>query len=89
MRKEKKIQRRFLVTECKILACNLADRTTFDDVVRVPGKFDSMEKLNSCINKIYNNSEHVFCSLIEAQIKKPLYEIPVSKFLANAEEISE
>ena len=82
MSKQKYVTRSFTVTECKILACNLADKTTFDDVVEVPGKFTGkMEKLYKEIRRIYDDGNHVFVSLINGEIKKPMKAIPVEVFL--------
>ena len=84
MSKPKYVTRSFTVTECKIIACNLADRSTFEDVVEVPGKFKEFKKLHERIREIYDNDSHVFVSMISAEIKKPIKAIPIDVFLKNA-----
>ena len=81
MSKPKYVTRSFTVTECKIIACNLADRTTFDEVVEIPGKYKEFRKLYDKIREIYDDDSHVFVSLINAEIKKPIKAIPIDVFL--------
>ena len=83
------VTRRFTLTSCRILSMNTEDRTVTETTVEVAGKFKSMSKLTDAIRKTYDNKEHIFVSLINAEILRRLKGVDEAIFLANSVDVAE